>query len=89
MVTGAHKYKPPQEANIPASATVGSVVYTGSSAFLPTTEEAETFALAGLGVFFVVRLISAVVASGLMAGLFPVFSQRIVDRTLTQSVGRF
>lgn len=89
VVSGALKYNAPQEAYIPASATVGSVAYTGSSAFLPTTEEAETFALAGLGVFFVVRLISAAVASGLMAGLFPAFSQRIVDRTLTQSVGRF
>lgn len=89
VITGALKYNAPQEAFIPASASVGAVTYTGSSAFLPTTEEAETFALAGLGVFFVVRLISAAVASGLIAGLFPEFTQRIVSRTLTPSVGRF
>jgi len=90
IIMGSLKYNAPQEAAIPASANVvGGVTYTGSSSFLPTTEEAETFALAGLGVFFLVRLVAAAVASGLIAGLFPAFAQRIVDRVVTRSVGRF
>lgn len=90
VIHGVLKYNAPQEAFIPASASVdGGVTYTGSSSFLPTTEEAKTFALAGLGVFFLVRLVSAAVAAGLVAGLFPAFTQRIVDRTLTKSAGRF
>lgn len=90
IIHGVLKYNAPQEAVIPVSATVdGGVTYTGSSSFLPTTEEAETFALAGLGVFFLVRLVSAAVAAGLIAGLFPGFTQRIVDRTLTKSAGKF
>lgn len=90
IIHGTLEYNAPQQAELPASAVVdGGVEYTGSASYLPTNEEAKTFALAGAGVFFIVRVIAAVIAAGLLAGLFPVFTRQIVDRTLTRSPRRF
>lgn len=89
VIRGALRYNAPQEAAIPASAEVGEVIYTGSSFFLPTAEEARTFALAGLGVLFVVRLVSALLAAGVMGALFPSLAQAVGDRALARSVRHF
>ncbi|MEK7099840.1 MAG: polymer-forming cytoskeletal protein [Patescibacteria group bacterium] len=89
-IKGTLKYNAPQEAGIPPTAVVdGGVTYTGASTYLPTTEEAKRFAIAGAGVFLVVKVIAAMIAAGLLAGLFPQFTMRVVDRTLARSPRKF
>lgn len=86
VIHGAFEYNAPQEAGIPASATVaGGVSYIGSSSFLPTAAEAKTFALAGVGIFFLVRLVAALLAVGLLTGLFPEFARRVAEEALVRS----
>lgn len=90
VIKGVLEYNAPQEALIPASATVeGGIQYIGSASFLPTAEEAQTFALAGIGIFFLVRMVSAMLAAGLVVGLFPEFSRRLVEEALGRSARRF
>jgi len=89
-ITGTLKYDAPQEVAIPATATVeGGVTYTGASSYLPTVEQAKTFAIAGASVFFVVRILAVLIGAALLAGLFPVFTQKVADKALTRTPGRF
>jgi hypothetical protein len=89
VIHGQLRYDAPQQADIPADAVVnGGVVYTGKS-YLPTTQEAQTFAVAGASIFFFIRILAGVIAAGLLAGLFPRFSQAVADRALSNSVSRF
>lgn len=89
-VEGALRYDAPQQAEIPTSATIaGEVTYIGGSSYLPTVEQAKTFALAGASVFFVVRILAVVIAAALLAGLFPQFTQAVADRVLSRTPGRF
>lgn len=90
VIHGSFDYNAPQEAGIPASAVIdGGANYVGSSSFLPTPQEASTFALAGIGIFFVVRLVAAMLAAGLVAGLFPEFGGRIAEEALTRGPRHF
>ncbi|HYD93302.1 MAG TPA: hypothetical protein VEB18_02485 [Candidatus Paceibacterota bacterium] len=83
VINGTFEYNAPQEAAIPASATIaGGARYIGSSSFLPSAEEARTFALAGVGVLFLVRVVAGVLAAGLLVGLFPKLATMIVEPTL-------
>lgn len=80
IIHGTFEYNAPQEALIPASVVIdGETSYIGSSSFLPTTKEAETFALAGIGIFFLVRLVAAMLAAGLVTGLFLGFARQLVE----------
>ena len=88
VITGTLRYDAPQEADIAESAKIGAVEYTGRS-YLPTADEARTFALAGAGVFFVVQALAALIAVGLLTGLFPRFAQSVADRALARSPLRF
>jgi cytoskeletal protein CcmA (bactofilin family) len=89
-IRGSLKYNAPQEAAIPPSAIIdGDVIYTGSSTFLPTVEEAKTFAIAGAGVFIIVGLISTLLAVALVAGLFPAFTQAVLERSLFSGIRKF
>ena len=88
-IAGVLKYDAPAQAEIPADAVIaGGVTYTGSSSFLPTNEEAHRLAVAGLGVFFVVRIIALLVAAGLVAGLFPLLANAVAERALDSSLRR-
>jgi cytoskeletal protein CcmA (bactofilin family) len=90
VIEGTLRYDAPQEVTLPATATVtGGVTYTGSSSYLPTVEQAKTFAIAGASVFLVVRILSLVIAAALLAGLFPAFAQKVSDRVLSRTPGRF
>lgn len=83
IIHGSFDYNAPQEAGIPESAVIDSGAhYVGSSSFLPTEAEARTFALAGLGLFLLVRLVAAMLTAALLAGLFPAAAQRIADVVL-------
>ena len=89
-IAGALKYDAPQQAGIADSALVdGGVTYTGASSYLPTVEQAKTFALAGASVLFITRIIAVLIAAALLAGLFPAFSQRVADKALARTSGRF
>lgn len=83
-IAGALKYNAPEQAAIPASARIdGGTTYTGSYSYVPTKEEARKFAIAGAGLFLVVRTIAGMIVAGLLVGLFPVFAGRIADMALT------
>ena len=89
IIHGVLKYNAPQKADIPASAQIsGGVNYIGAAAWLPTVKQAETFATAGFWLFILVRVVAALVATGLIAGLFPVFADRVVDATLRRTPER-
>ena len=89
-IRGVLEYNAPQEAAIPESAQIdGGVRYVGSASFVPTAEEAKTFALAGLGIFFLVRLVAAMLAAGLAVGLFPEFARRVTHEATGRSLKRF
>ena len=82
VIHGALQYEASEAATIPSSAKVdGGVTYTGAS-FLPTSREAEAFTLAGIGIFFLVRILGALIVAGLLAGLFPIFSNNAVSQVL-------
>lgn len=89
IILGALRYDAPQQAQIPDTAKIaGGVTYTGDS-YLPSIEEAQRFAIVGAGIFFLVRILAAVIAVGLLAGLFPRFAQAVADRALSASFTRF
>jgi hypothetical protein len=82
-IHGTFEYNAPSEAVIPTSASIdGGSRYIGSSSFLPSPEEAKTFALAGIGIFFAVRLVAAMLTAGLVAGLFPALAAQVAEETL-------
>ncbi|MDB5195616.1 MAG: hypothetical protein JWO84_800 [Parcubacteria group bacterium] len=90
-IHGALRYNAPQQIVVPATALVdGGTTYIGSSSFLPTSQEAHTFAIAGATILFIVHLIAVLVLAGLLAGLFPLFTERVAERTLIdRSPGQF
>lgn len=88
-IQGRLRYEAPQVAEVPDSAIVdGGVVYTGAS-FLPSSQQAHALALAGTGVFLFVKILGALIAVGLLAGLFPVFTERVAGRVLRGTLRRF
>jgi len=90
VIRGSLEYDAPQQADIQGGAVIeGDVAYTGSASFLPTKEEAQTFALAGAGLFLIIRILSVMIASGLIAGLFPVFVNDVASRILMRSWRKF
>lgn len=90
VIHGGLKYNAPEQADISTSAHIDkSVNYIGSAPYLPTVQQAKTFAIAGLWVFFLVQVAAAIVATGLIAGLFPAFSERMIETILTRGPERF
>lgn len=88
-IHGILHYDAPQQADIPTSAIVGGGVdYTGKS-YLPTTQEAQTFAIAGATIFFFVRILAVTIAAGLVTGFFPTFAYAVADRALGKNTSRF
>lgn len=89
VIHGALNYDAPARIEVPTTASVtGKVTYTGKS-FLPTSEEARSFAVAGSVLFFVVKILAALIAAGLFAGLFPRFAAAVVERTIARTPTRF
>lgn len=82
-IQGALRYNAPEAVTIPADVVVdGGITYTGSYAYVPTNEEAHRFAIAGAGIFFLVRMLAGMLAAGLVAGFFPRFARTVVDGAL-------
>jgi cytoskeletal protein CcmA (bactofilin family) len=89
-IHGKLNYNAPEQVTLPDGVLVdGGVVYTGSSSYLPTNQQAQTFAIAGASILFLVQLLAVIILTGLLAGLFPVFTERVADRTLEPSTLRF
>jgi hypothetical protein len=85
IIKGALNYDAPERITLPADASVaGPVTYTGKS-YLPSSEEARTFAVAGATIFFVVRILAALITAGLFAGVFPQFAALVADRALRRT----
>ncbi|KND49342.1 MAG: hypothetical protein AB203_03005 [Parcubacteria bacterium C7867-008] len=88
-IRGTLRYNAPQQIEIPASSVVdGGVTYTGSYAYVPTNAEVQKFAIAGAGIFFIVRALAVMVAAGLLAGVFPIFSAPLATRVFTRRYAR-
>lgn len=89
-IHGAFRYNAPQQFTPPATVILdhGST-YVGSSTFLPTSKQAHTFAIAGATILFIVHLLAVLILAGIIAGLFPQFTERIAERALGNSIGRF
>lgn len=86
VITGTLRYQASEVATIPASAQVnGGVTYTGAS-FLPTSQEAAAFALASIGIFFLVRIFGALLIAGLLAGLFPAFTNYVAKEIFENQI---
>jgi hypothetical protein len=89
-IHGALRYNAPQQIVVPETGKVdGGTTYIGSSSFLPTKSEAHTFAIAGATILFIVHLLAVLILAGLVAGLFPVFTEKVAQRTLVPTPGRF
>ncbi len=90
-ISGVLRYNAPQQLVVPPLAHIdGGTNYIGSSSFLPTSQEAKTFAVAGATILFIVHLTAVLVLAGLLAGLFPLFTERVAERALVDhSVGKF
>lgn len=88
-IGGALRYNAPTQVAIPTTAKVdGTVSYTGPYRYLPTNKEANTFAFFGTGVFLLVRLLAAMIVTGLLVGIFPRVTTHIVDRFFTANTRR-
>lgn len=88
-IAGALRYNAPEQASLPAGTTIdGGATYTGAYAYVPTREEAHKFAIAGAGIFFIVRAIAGMIVAGLLVGLFPGFATRVADMALERRTRR-
>jgi hypothetical protein len=87
-IAGALSYQSPEEALIPASATiVGGVTYTNAS-YLPDVGTSRILSLISIGFFLFVRVLGALILAGLLAGLFPRFAETFVGRVAVMRPSR-
>ncbi|MCX6786332.1 MAG: hypothetical protein NTU85_00730 [Candidatus Kaiserbacteria bacterium] len=85
-IMGALSYEAPEAASIPVSATiVGGTTYTNIS-YLPDAGTSRTLALASVGFFLFVRILSVLILAGLLAGLFPRLAEAVVERASRRRV---
>ncbi|NNM83679.1 hypothetical protein HKL94_00450 [Candidatus Parcubacteria bacterium] len=87
-IAGKLSYEAPEEAIIPASATVrGGVIYTNAS-YLPDVGTSRILSLISIGFFIFVRILGALILAGLLAGLFPRLAEALLERTTTMRPSR-
>lgn len=87
-IQGTLKYRAPAPLSMPAGAAVyGGAQYAGAPEYIPTYQQAHQYAVIGLIVFFAVRLLAGIIVAGLIAGLFPSFSEQIAARVLVADPG--
>jgi|CXWL01.1.fsa_nt_gi cytoskeletal protein CcmA (bactofilin family) len=88
-IKGTLRYNAPTQVTIPPSSEVlGGVTYTGAYSYVPTNDEARSFAILGAGIFFLVRMVSAMIIAALFVGLFPVFTRCLMDMLISRSFRR-
>ncbi|CAN5737793.1 hypothetical protein BH11PAT2_BH11PAT2_00180 [soil metagenome] len=82
-IIGNLRYNAPQQVSIPGNSSIdGVTTYTGSYSYVPTNEEAQRYAIAGAGIFFIVRVLATIIVAGLLAGLFPLFTETVIGSVL-------
>ncbi len=88
-IDGALSYEAPEEAFIPASATIrGGISYTNAS-YLPDAGTSRILSIISIGFFLFVRILGALILAGLLAGLFPRLAETVVDRAVQMRPSRF
>lgn len=86
IIHGAFRYNAPQQVFMaPSAQIIGGTEYFGPTSYVPSFEEAQRVALAGAGIFFLVKALAAVVAAGLVTGIFPRFSELVLTRSSVRS----
>ncbi|MCR4333600.1 MAG: hypothetical protein NUV60_01065 [Patescibacteria group bacterium] len=82
-IHGKLVYEAPEEATIPASASViGGIEYTNAS-YLPNAGTSRILALVSIGLFLFARILGTLILAGLLAGLFPRLAETMVKRAYT------
>lgn len=85
-IRGSLSYEAPEEASIPASATIeGGVTYKNAT-YLPDAGISRILALVSIGFFLFVRILGALILAGLLAGLFPKLAEALTDHLLQKRV---
>lgn len=78
-IRGKLVYEAPEPAAIPTSVSIqGGVEYTNAS-YLPDVGTSRILALVSIGFFLFARILGALILAGLLAGLFPRFSEAVVE----------
>lgn len=79
-IHGTLSYEAPEVAFIPSSATIaGGITYSNSS-IMPSGESSRAFAIIGVGLFLLVRILGALILAGLFAGFFPRLATALNNR---------
>lgn len=79
-IVGRLSYEAPEPATIPTAAVIrGGIDYTSAS-YLPSAGTSRMLAFVSVGFFIFVRVLSALILAGLLAGLFPRLAEAIVLR---------
>ena len=82
-IAGSLTYDSPEEATIPASASIAGGTHYTSTSYLPSAGASRILAFASIGIFLLARLLGALILAGLLAGLFPKLSEAVVSRAVT------
>lgn len=87
-IAGKLSYQAPEPATIPESAViVGGVEYTNAS-YLPDAGTSRILAVISIGFFLFVRILGALILTGLLAGLFPRLAEAVTERAYTARPSR-
>lgn len=82
-IAGKLSYQAPEPALIPESAIIiGGVEYTNAS-YLPDVGTSRILAIISIGFFLFVRILGALILTGLLAGLFPRLAETVTERAYT------
>jgi len=86
VIRGKFSYESPETAIIPASARIiGGTTYTNIS-YLPDAGTSRALAIASVGFFLFIRIVSLIILAGLLAGLFPRLAETVVKRAYTKRI---
>lgn len=87
-IAGKLSYQAPEPAFIPESAVIiGGVEYTSAS-YLPDAGTSRILAVISIGFFLFVRILGALILTGLLAGLFPRLAEAVAERAHTARPSR-
>ncbi len=87
-IAGKLSYHAPEPVSIPESAVIsGGVEYTNAS-YLPDAGTSRLLAVMSIGFFLFVRILGALILTGLLAGLFPRLAEAVTKRAYTARPSR-
>ncbi|MGH7175694.1 MAG: hypothetical protein ACREGR_05055 [Minisyncoccia bacterium] len=79
VIHGTLDYQAPEQASVPDSVKIEGGSHYGGAPYLSTGSQSRAIALAGIGVFLLVKILGALILAGLLAGLFPVLAERVAS----------